>query len=162
MLPRRRDGNLAVPARTVQGSATWGANICVMTAVSRRRVVTHVWLAALAPLAGRLPDITPARRRRAAVFPAGAAAVRTAGGVTLRTRIAPSSIGAASVTWAVARDRGMRQVVAGGRTSARASDDWLVHVDVAGLGGGVHWFQFRAMGVTSAVGRVEGHDDAAA
>ena len=146
----------------MQVPAWCGAKMWSMSSVSRRRLVTHAWVAALAPLAARLPDITPSRRRRAAVFPSGAAAVRTQRGVTLMTQVAPSSVGAASLTWAVARDRGMRQIVAGGRTSARASDDWNVHVDLPGLEDGLHWFQFRAMGVTSAVARIEGDGDAAA
>lgn len=95
------------------------------------------------------------------MFPSGVIATRTPGGASLSTRIAPSEVGAASVTWAVARDRRMRDVVAGGRTAAAVAGGWLVHAEVGGLDAGTpYWFQFRAMGVTSPVGRItqEAHD----
>lgn len=132
------------------------ANITVMSSESRRRFLAHVWLAALAPAAARLPDLTPAQRRRSAVFPDGVAAVPTPRGVVLTTRLAPSDVGAASVTWAVARDRGMRDVVAGGRSAARSQEQWVVQVDAPPLPAGTpYWFQFRVLGVTSTVGRID-------
>lgn len=98
------------------------------------------------------------------MFPEGASATSHAGGIVLTTRLAPSDLGAASVTWAVARDRRMRDVVAGGRTAAGAADGWTVRVDASAPGAaGTYWFQFRALGVTSAAGRIDvGVNDASA
>ena len=126
-----------------------------MTSGSRRKFLGDAVAAAVAPAAALLPGITSQQRRRAAVFPAGVAARISTAGAVLETRISPSDVGAASVTWSVARDRAMRDVVAGGRTSARAEQDWLVRVVVADLPPGApHWFQFRVSGVTSTVGRI--------
>lgn len=126
-----------------------------MSSASRRQFLGHAWAAALAPAAALLPDITPMQRRRSVVFPDGVGAGVSTEGPVLTTRIAPSGVGATSVTWAVARDRAMRDVVAGGRTSARAEDDWLVRVVVPGLTPrATYWFQFRVLGVTSTVGRI--------
>lgn len=126
-----------------------------MNRESRRGFLGHAAAAALAPAAALLPDITPMQRRRSAVFPDGVGAGMSTAGAVLTTRITPSGVGAASVTWTVAHDRGMRDVVTGGRTSSRAEDDWLVRVTVPGLSAGVaYWFQFRVLGVTSTVGRI--------
>lgn len=128
-----------------------------MTTESRRRFLTHAWVAALAPLAARLPGITPAQRRQSAVFPEGIAAQQHGDTTVLITRIASSEVGVASVTWAVARDPRMRSVVIGGRTAAKAETGWSVRVDAPGLPEAAsYWFQFRALGVTSAVGRIDG------
>lgn len=126
-----------------------------MSGESRRHFLSHAVAAALAPAAALLPGITPMQRRRSAVFPDGVAAGVSSTGVVLTTRITPSGVGAASVTWTVGRDRGMRDVVTGGRTSARAEENWLVRVVVPGLAAGAtYWFQFRVLGVTSTVGRI--------
>lgn len=126
-----------------------------MSRKSRRRFLGHALAAALTPAAALLPGITPMQRRRSEVFPGGVGAGVSGEGAVLTTRITPSGVGAASVTWTVARDRGMRDVVTGGRTSARAEEDWLVRVVVPGLtAGAAYWFQFRVLGVTSTVGRI--------
>lgn len=126
-----------------------------MSAESRRRFLGHAVAAALAPAAVLLPDLTPMQRRRSAVFPDGVGVAVSTAGAVVTTRIMPSGVGAASVTWTVARDRGMRDVVTGGRTAARAEEDWLVRVTVPRLTpGATYWFQFRVLGVTSTVGRI--------
>lgn len=135
-----------------------------MNPESRRRFLTHAWVVALAPAAARLPAVTPAQRRRAGVFLEGIIAERHGDATVLTTRIAPSEVGAASVTWAVARDPRMRAVVIGGRISATAEEGWRVRVEAPRLRDATpYWFQFRAMGVTSVVGRIDrGASDAPA
>ena len=80
-------------------------------------------------------------------------------GVVLWTRLAPgtSSVegfpdesalpGRVSVTWEVARDEGMRNVVATGRLDALADSAHSVHVEVAGLAAASwYWYRFTALG----------------
>ena len=58
------------------------------------------------------------------------------------------------VTWSVASDPDLRDVVAHGTASADAEGDWTVHVDVAGLEpGSMYFYWFGALGETSPVGR---------
>jgi len=65
-----------------------------------------------------------------------------------------SDQGPAPVTWTVARDPELRDVVASGETTAEAERDHTVHVDVSGLEPGVTYhYRFGAAGERSAVGR---------
>jgi alkaline phosphatase D len=58
------------------------------------------------------------------------------------------------VTWEVARDPELRQVVARGAQDAIATRDWTVKVDVVGLEPGTtYYYRFAALGKKSIVGR---------
>ena len=58
------------------------------------------------------------------------------------------------VSWTVARDRGLKQVVASGEAVAEAANDYCVHVDVTGLTpGATYFYGFEAGGESSPVGR---------
>lgn len=82
-------------------------------------------------------------------------------GVVLWTRLAPDPLNGGGmppedvrVHWQVAKDEGMTQVVA--RGTATASKDWAhaVHAEVQGLAPDRHyWYQFKAGGEVSPVGR---------
>src|SRR5215208_3275276 len=65
-----------------------------------------------------------------------------------------SDQGSAPVTWTVARDPEVRDVVASGETTAEAERDHTVHVDISGLEPGVTYhYRFGAAGEWSAVSR---------
>jgi alkaline phosphatase D len=91
------------------------------------------------------------------VFPLSVAAGDPApDGVVLWTRVAPSGTGPVPLTWEVARDPALREVVASGDAVADPSHDWTVKVRVRS---GVlvpfttYWYRFRALGTVSRVGR---------
>lgn len=82
--------------------------------------------------------------------------------VVLWTRVAPaadatpgSGLGAPTdVDWEVATDAAFDRVVAAGRSTTSAASDHTVKLDVGGLAPATdHWYRFRALGVTSPVGR---------
>jgi len=74
--------------------------------------------------------------------------------VVLWSRVTTRAPGPVPVTWTIARDETLRQVVASGTTSAEPDHDRCVHVDVAGLEPATtYWYGFRAQGVDSPVGR---------
>lgn len=73
--------------------------------------------------------------------------------VILWTRITDSGT-SRRVGWTIARDPGMRDVVALGDVVAVAARDYTVKVDVSGLEPGTtYYYQFKAKGHVSAVGR---------
>ncbi|WP_328398302.1 alkaline phosphatase D family protein [Nocardia sp. NBC_00416] len=83
-------------------------------------------------------------------------------GVILWTRVTvgPGAVpgsgvgGAATVDWELATDDGFGAVVAAGTVTASAESDHTVKVDVRGLAAARdYFFRFRALGVTSPVGR---------
>jgi alkaline phosphatase D len=77
--------------------------------------------------------------------------------VILWTRVTPPATHAAEpvdVTWRIARDAALRDVVAEGTTTASAERDFTVKVDAVGLAPGRTWhYGFRALGEVSPVGR---------
>jgi len=76
--------------------------------------------------------------------------------VILWTRVTPppGETGALSVAWRVARDPGLRDVVARGEASAEPGSDYTVKVDAAGLEPGSSWYYaFEALGQASPRGR---------
>jgi alkaline phosphatase D len=90
--------------------------------------------------------------------------------VILWTRVTPSDdatpgsgVGAPTeVTWEIAEDPDFAQVVGSGTVTASAARDHTVKVDAGGLRPGIeHWYRFRALGVTSPVGRTRTAPDAA-
>src|SRR4051812_12420666 len=73
--------------------------------------------------------------------------------VVLWTRVEPAD-GEVSVVWRVARDPGLRRVVAEGEVTTDAGSDFTVHVDAAGLEPGTAYhYGFEAEGERSPVGR---------
>lgn len=67
-----------------------------------------------------------------------------------------SSTAAIPVTWTLARDPQMRDVVAGGVTEAAPDADFTVKVEATGLEPARHyWYTFAARGETSVVGRTK-------
>jgi alkaline phosphatase D len=76
-----------------------------------------------------------------------------ADGVVLWTRVTADGPDAA-VRWVVARDGGLRDVVAEGDATATADADHTVHVDVTGLSPATAWFYaFECLGERSPIGR---------
>ncbi|MEU2562034.1 alkaline phosphatase D family protein [Streptomyces longispororuber] len=81
--------------------------------------------------------------------------------VVLWTRLAPEPLAAeqdlpevVEVAWVVAKDAGLRRVVARGTAPASATLGHSVHVPVDGLAPGrTYWYAFKALGRTSRVGR---------
>jgi alkaline phosphatase D len=62
----------------------------------------------------------------------------------------------ATVTWTVARDQALRDVIASGEVPARAEDDFTVRLDVTGLEPAtVYYYFFEVSGETSPVGRTK-------
>lgn len=80
-------------------------------------------------------------------------------GVVLWTRVTPPVDAAASavpieVEWRIALDPEQRELVQQGSARAEAEDDYTLHVDVGGLSPATtYYYQFRALGQTSARGR---------
>ncbi len=67
---------------------------------------------------------------------------------------APQGLSSVPVSWLMARDRELQDVVAQGETSTNAAADWTVKVDVDGLeSASTYWFAFACLGRTSIVGR---------
>jgi alkaline phosphatase D len=75
--------------------------------------------------------------------------------VVIWTRVTPDrGTGDVPVTWRVATDPGLTEVVAKGRVKATAARDWCVKVDVAGLRPGTtYYYDFASGGRTSLTGR---------
>ncbi|MET3960672.1 alkaline phosphatase D [Marmoricola sp. OAE513] len=84
--------------------------------------------------------------------------------IILWTRVTPSAAAKpgsgvgpdVSVEWEVATSAAFTTIVASGTTVAGAGTDHTVHVDAAGLTPATaYWYRFRALGVTSPVGRTK-------
>ncbi|MFG2886127.1 alkaline phosphatase D family protein [Streptomyces sp. NPDC048297] len=129
---------------------------------SRRTVVKAA--AATAVLAGPLVAALPAHAAPGApAFPHGVASGDPLpDGVLLWTRVTPtpeavpgSGLGPdTQVSWVVARDKALTNVVARGSTVARAASDHTVKADVRGLAPATdYWFGFSAGGTDSPVAR---------
>jgi alkaline phosphatase D len=74
--------------------------------------------------------------------------------VVLWTRVTPSSAQAVDVTWRVARDPELDEVVAEGTTATDGATDFTVHVDTDGLEPATtYYYAFEALGARSPVGR---------
>ena len=89
----------------------------------------------------------------------------TADGVILWTRVrdADQPEAPVQVTWRVATDVDLSEIVASGATTASAARDHTVKVDVAGLEPGTHYFyDFEALGARSLVGRTKTAPDTGA
>lgn len=77
-----------------------------------------------------------------------------ADGVILWTRVTPVDAAPVPVTWRVATDADMNQIVREGSTTADPARDHTVKIDVRGLGAGRWYFyEFEALGGRSIVGR---------
>ncbi|MFJ3668435.1 alkaline phosphatase D family protein [Streptomyces sp. NPDC090106] len=129
----------------------------------RRRTVVKAAAATAvlaAPLAGALPA------RAAADVPAFLHGVASGDplpdGVLLWTRVTPaaeatpgSGLGPdTAVSWTVATDKALRNVVSQGTIIATAASDHTVKADIRGLAPATdHWFRFSAGGTDSPVGR---------
>ncbi|MEH0469621.1 alkaline phosphatase D family protein [Streptomyces sp. B21-097] len=128
----------------------------------RRRTVVKA-AAATAVLAGPLLAALPARAAEAPVFLHGlASGDPLPDGVLLWTRVTPtaeaipgSGLGPdTAVSWVVARDRALTDVVSRGTTTATAASDHTVKADIRGLAPATdYWFRFSADGVDSPVAR---------
>ncbi len=76
--------------------------------------------------------------------------------VVLWTRVSgmPAEAATVRVSWTVSLDEAMTDVVAKGTSTARADDDWTVHVDATGLKPATfHWYGFEVNGARSPIGR---------
>lgn len=74
--------------------------------------------------------------------------------VILWTRVTPSSMGPVVVTWRVATDPGMANVVQSGSATATIDRDYTVKIDVTGLQPGtVYYYNFEFAGIQSMIGR---------
>ncbi|MEZ3178523.1 alkaline phosphatase D family protein [Streptomyces pimonensis] len=130
----------------------------------RRRSVVKA-AAATAVLAGPFAAALPARAAtaQAPVFLHGVASGDPLpDGVLLWTRVTPvpeatpgSGLGPdTEVSWTVARDKALTDVVAKGSTLATAASDHTVKADIRGLRPATdYWFRFSAGGADSPVGR---------
>ncbi len=66
----------------------------------------------------------------------------------------PAGAASVAVTWTIARDAALTDVVATGEVTTDASRDFTVKVDAGGLEPGTyHWYAFDALGARSIVGR---------
>ncbi|MFB7510834.1 PhoD-like phosphatase N-terminal domain-containing protein, partial [Streptomyces broussonetiae] len=129
----------------------------------RRRTVVKA-AAATAVLAGPLAAALPARATdQAPSFLHGVASGDPLpDGILLWTRVTPtaealpgSGIGPDTmVSWVVATDKALTNVVAKGSTTATAASDHTVKADIRGLQPATdYWFRFSAGGTDSAVAR---------
>ncbi|MFF5478813.1 alkaline phosphatase D family protein [Streptomyces sp. NPDC012935] len=129
----------------------------------RRRTVVKA-AAATAVLAGPLAAALPAKAVDAApAFLHGVASGDPLpDGVLLWTRVTPapeatpgSGLGPdTEVSWVVARDKSLMNIVAKGSTTARAASDHTVKADIRGLEPATdYWFRFSAGGTDSPVAR---------
>jgi phosphodiesterase/alkaline phosphatase D-like protein len=74
--------------------------------------------------------------------------------VIIWTRVTPESLGAVSVSWKMATDIAMQQVVKSGVFVTDASRDYTVKIDVTGLNPGrTYYYQFTTAGKNSLIGR---------
>jgi alkaline phosphatase D len=86
-------------------------------------------------------------------------------GVVLWTRVAPPAAGPVAVTWEIARDPALRDVVVRGGAVADPGHDWTVKVGVrsgALAPFTTYWYRFQAQGAFSRVGRFKTLPDPAA
>lgn len=152
MTSRHRSSESAVPATADSNSLS-----------PRRRTVVRA-AAATAVLAGPLAASLPARAAtRAPAFLHGVASGDPLpDGVLLWTRVTPvpeaipgSGLGPdTEVSWTVARDRALTDVVSSGSTLATAASDHTVKADIRGLAPATdYWFRFSAGGADSPVAR---------
>ena len=75
-------------------------------------------------------------------------------GIILWTRVSGVASQAAQVDWQIAEDPEMTRIVASGHTTTDVSQDFTVKIDADGLPSGTTlYFQFRAHGAASVVGR---------
>lgn len=84
--------------------------------------------------------------------------------VILWTRVSPEQgqPDSVEVEWRVAEDPDLTELVSSGTAYARVSSDYTVHVDVRALAAGTtYYYQFRALGRTSRVGRTKTLPDGA-
>ncbi|MEU9265226.1 alkaline phosphatase D family protein [Streptomyces sp. NPDC048251] len=131
--------------------------------LSPRRRTALKAVAATAVLAGPLAAALPARAAEAPVFLHGlASGDPLPDGVLLWTRVTPtaeaipgSGLGPATeVSWVVATDKALTNVVAKGSTTASAATDHTVKADIRGLAPATdYWFRFSAGGTDSPVAR---------
>ncbi|WP_314222613.1 alkaline phosphatase D family protein [Streptomyces zaehneri] len=131
--------------------------------LSPRRRTALKAVAATAVLAGPLAAALPARAAEAPVFLHGlASGDPLPDGVLLWTRVTPtaeaipgSGLGPdTEVSWVVATDRALTNVVAKGSTTASAATDHTVKADIRGLAPATdYWFRFSAGGTDSPVAR---------
>jgi len=74
--------------------------------------------------------------------------------VILWTRVTPEAPGPVEVAFRLARDPGLRDVVARGSTTTGAARDFTVKIDALGLEpGATYYYRFDALGASSPVGR---------
>lgn len=74
--------------------------------------------------------------------------------VIIWTRVTPQQDGPVSVSWRVATDPAMTDVVKNGSFTTNAARDYTVKVDVAGLDAGrTYYYSFESFGRTSTIGR---------
>ncbi|KQX82040.1 alkaline phosphatase D family protein [Streptomyces sp. Root1310] len=131
--------------------------------LSPRRRTALKAVAATAVLAGPLAAALPARAAEAPVFLHGlASGDPLPDGVLLWTRVTPtadaipgSGLGPATeVSWVVATDKALTNVVTRGSTTASAATDHTVKADIRGLAPATdYWFRFSAGGTDSPVAR---------
>ncbi|QJT01117.1 alkaline phosphatase D family protein [Streptomyces asoensis] len=131
--------------------------------LSPRRRTALKAVAATAVLAGPLAAALPARAAEAPVFLHGlASGDPLPDGVLLWTRVTPtaeaipgSGLGPdTAVSWVVATDKALTNVVAKGSTTASAATDHTVKADIRGLAPATdYWFRFSAGGTDSPVAR---------
>ena len=124
-----------------------------------RRVSRRDFLATSTGALGTLPLIRATELRAQSsdpVFRHGVASGDPlADRVILWTRVTPKSpTDAPSVSWQMARDPKMAQVVARGEMQTGAARDFTVKVDVTGLNPGTpYYYRFESTGARSAIGR---------
>ncbi|WP_406009491.1 alkaline phosphatase D family protein [Streptomyces sp. NBC_00637] len=131
--------------------------------LSPRRRTALKAVAATAVLAGPLAAALPARAAEAPVFLHGlASGDPLPDGVLLWTRVTPtaeaipgSGLGPdTEVSWVVATDKALTNVVAKGSTTASAATDHTVKADIRGLAPATdYWFRFSSGGTDSPVAR---------
>ncbi|MDQ0580440.1 alkaline phosphatase D family protein [Streptomyces rishiriensis] len=134
-----------------------------LNSLSPRRRTALKAVAATAVLAGPLAAALPARAAEAPVFLHGlASGDPLPDGVLLWTRVTPtaeaipgSGLGPdTDVSWVVATDKALTNVVAKGSTTASAATDHTVKADIRGLAPATdYWFRFSAGGTDSPVAR---------
>ncbi len=75
--------------------------------------------------------------------------------VILWTRVSPKALtGSVPVSWSLARDPRLAQIVGRGQTETGASRDFTVKIDVPGLDPGMtYYYRFEALGSQSPIGR---------
>ena len=124
--------------------------------MDRRHFLTHSARAAAAagglPLVRAFPVLGQERVFRHGVASGDPLTDR----VLLWTRVSGSSDDRVAVHWQVARDPGLREVVAAGETATGPERDYTVKVTAPGLTPGATWhYRFEALGERSPVGRTK-------